>query len=129
MPACPKTISLVKQFFYVQLLSNPANNFQYYRKQLKKASIKSKIPYLTLIAKDIYWVTRDLNYNEDLFKITQRCQITTGYMSDINRESGLNPDCANCAAGKSCKILNGLCSLKHLTDDGKWPYYYVLITV
>lgn len=90
---------------------------------MKQTATKSKIPYLTLVAKDIYWLTRDLNYNEDILTMEQRCRIVTNLIPQINKASRLNPDCDNCGSEKSCKILNGLCSLTTMTDDGKCPYY------
>ena len=80
------------------------------------------IPYLTLVAKDIYWLTRMDGHaaQEDMLTIEKRCQIVSQYVPTTNSVSPNPVDCIPCGsgAGKPCKVLTGLCSLKTVSEDG-----------
>jgi len=112
--------------FRLKLLANPASNFEYYRSCLSDGAI----PYLTLVAKDIYWLTRMNTHaaHEDMLTIEKRCQIVSQYVSPSNPVSPNPADCAPCGsgAGKPCKVLSGLCSLKTVSEDELYYLSYKL---
>lgn len=117
------------------MLSNPNNNFQNYRRLLE--SSPSNIPYLTLVAKDIYFLTQNISFMESILTMAERCKIVTSVFPQLqdlkeadstlqntgDRKIGLNdPHCAVCCSGGRCEVLTGLSSLSTFNDEGKFEF-------